>query len=85
MRNNIDMKWLLVMVLLPSLAYASENCVTQYKGTCKDVCSQNEEAADGAFIDCSEKQECCVRKSIPDNDGVKSGSEKETPEQKKQE
>jgi hypothetical protein len=84
MLYNINMKWLLVMVLLPSLVYASENCVTQYKGTCKDVCSQNEEPADGAFIDCSEKQECCVSKPGPDKVDVKSGSEKETPDHKKQ-
>ncbi len=78
------MKWLLVMVLLPSLAYASENCATQFNGTCREACSQNEEPADGAFIDCSEKQECCITKSTPDNNAVKSGSEKETRKEKKQ-
>jgi hypothetical protein len=78
------MKWLLAAILLPSLVYASENCVTQYKGTCRDICSQDEEAAEGAFIDCSEKEECCVMKSAPKSDGAKVRSENKTQEPKKQ-
>lgn len=61
----MSMKWLLVLVLFPSLAFASENCATQYNGVCRDVCATGEEPAEGAFIDCSEKQECCVVKSVP--------------------
>lgn len=58
-------KWLLVFVLFPALAFASENCVTQYNGICRDVCTPAEEPAEGAFIDCAEKQECCVAKAAP--------------------
>lgn len=61
----MSLKWLLVFVLVPSLAFASENCATQYSGVCRDVCASEEEPAEGAFIDCTEKQECCVVKAVP--------------------
>jgi len=61
----MSLKWLLVFVLFPTLAFASENCVTQYNGVCRDVCASDEEPAEGAFIDCTEKQECCVVKAVP--------------------
>ncbi len=55
-------KWVLIVVLaFPALVCGSENCVEQYKGTCRDACTQNETAAEGAFIDCTEKQDCCVQ------------------------
>jgi len=53
----------LIFLTIPSLAFGSENCVEQYKGICRDTCSQGEIAAEGAFIDCDEKQECCVADS----------------------
>jgi hypothetical protein len=54
-------KWVLITALvLPGSVFASENCAEQYKGICRDACSQGEIAAEGAFIDCGEKQECCV-------------------------
>ncbi|MBI5640023.1 MAG: hypothetical protein HZA17_06320 [Nitrospirae bacterium] len=56
------MRWLLIMVLLPSFAFASENCVTQFGGKCRDACAPNEYEAEGAFIDCAEKEQCCVEK-----------------------
>lgn len=59
------MKWLLVLALFPALAFASEECVTQLKGTCKEVCAPDEAAEKGAFIDCTEKQLCCVQKEAP--------------------
>ncbi len=61
----MSMKWLLVFVLLPVLAAASENCATQYNGVCRDACASGEEPAEGAFIDCTEKQECCVARAVP--------------------
>ncbi len=55
------MKWILLLVLaLPVSSFASENCAEQYKGTCRDSCAKDETAAEGAFIDCTEKQDCCV-------------------------
>ncbi|MHB8883240.1 MAG: hypothetical protein ACYC69_17245 [Thermodesulfovibrionales bacterium] len=54
-----------VLLLLAGPAFGSEQCVGQYSGTCRDVCKADEEAADGAFIDCSEKEECCVAKAAP--------------------
>jgi hypothetical protein len=63
-RGVIMIKWVLIMVLvLPGSVFASENCVEQYKGICRDACSQGEITAEGAFIDCGEKQECCVADS----------------------
>jgi hypothetical protein len=31
-------------------------------GVCRDACVADEYAEVGAFIDCTEKQECCVKK-----------------------
>ncbi len=54
-------KWVLtVLLLLTGTAAASENCVEQYKGVCKDACLKGEIAAEGVFIDCGETQDCCV-------------------------
>lgn len=72
-RCALSQKWLLVLVLFPSLAFASENCDTQYNGVCRNVCSSGEEAAEGAFIDCTEKQECCVAKAVPRKKGLMGG------------
>jgi len=59
------MKLLLIVVLVfitvPSVALGGENC-GMMGGQCRDICNQDEEALDGAFIDCGEKQECCVPK-----------------------
>jgi len=76
------MKWLLVFILCPALVYASENCATQFGGTCKDRCSQHEVAAEGAFIDCGDKQECCVEKPAEKKGDLKPGEEIKKPEQK---
>ncbi len=67
-RYNITMKWLLVMFLFPALAFASENCAVQFHGKCKDVCAPGEMAAEGAFIDCTDKEECCVEQESTKND-----------------
>lgn len=56
----MSMKWLMVMLLIPALTWASEHCADQLKGTCKDSCGPGEVAEQGAFIDCTEKQHCCV-------------------------
>jgi plastocyanin len=56
------MKWLWIVLLFPVLAAASEDCVEQMKGSCRDVCGPGEIAEQGAFIDCGEKQKCCVAK-----------------------
>ncbi|MGC2062591.1 MAG: hypothetical protein WA610_06405 [Thermodesulfovibrionales bacterium] len=69
----MSLKWLLVFVLFPTLAFASENCATQYGGVCRDVCEPEEESAEGAFIDCTEKQECCVVKAVPRKKGLMGG------------
>jgi plastocyanin len=54
------MHWLLIVVLFPALAFASEECATQLGGKCKDVCAPHERSEQGAFIDCTEKEKCCV-------------------------
>ena len=75
------MKWLLILVLFPALAFASENCETQFGGKCKELCAANEDAAEGAFIDCTEKEECCVERLRPQTEDVKRGSETKKAEQ----
>jgi hypothetical protein len=81
-RYNIAMKWLLIMVLFPALVFASENCAVQFHGKCKDECAPGEVAAEGAFIDCADKEECCVEKESPkkeDRSGHKdSGAARDT-------
>lgn len=54
------MRWALVFVLLPPLAFASEQCVTQLGGKCRPACAPDEKPEQGAFIDCTEKEKCCV-------------------------
>lgn len=63
----------IVILLLPTLAFGSENCVSM-NGVCRDHCGQDEAPLDGAFIDCGEKQECCAAKtggSTTDRQAVK--------------
>lgn len=64
------MKWLCLMLLFPALAFAGEDC-SMFGGICKEACAAHEKAEQGAFLDCSDKQECCVKKE--DN---KSGDKK---------
>jgi plastocyanin len=54
------MKWILILVLFPALALASEECATQLGGKCRTVCAPNEKSEQGAFLDCTEKEKCCV-------------------------
>ena len=63
------MKWLLILILFPALAFASEDCSTQLKGKCRDVCAPGETAEQGAFIDCAENQKCCVQREAPETSG----------------
>lgn len=51
----------LCFLLLPALAFAGEEC-SAFGGKCKDACSANETAEKGAFLDCTDTQECCVPK-----------------------
>ena len=62
LRYTLHMKWLWILLLCPALVSASENCVEQIKGACRDACGPKEVAEKGAFIDCGEMQKCCVPK-----------------------
>ena len=83
------MRWFFILVCFPVLtffsvpAWGSENCVTQFNGTCRDTCGPTEEAADGAFIDCAEKQECCIVRVVPHKPVSTSGETKKSDAQKK--
>lgn len=55
------MKWLWLVLLFPAYASAGEDC-SMVGGTCREVCAAHEEIEKGAFLDCSDKQECCVKK-----------------------
>lgn len=70
MRYTIKMQWLLVLLLLPSIAFASEDCASQFRGKCRNVCAPDETAEQGAFIDCAETQRCCVRLQTTKTSGV---------------
>jgi hypothetical protein len=58
------------MLLLPTFAFAGEDC-SLVGGTCREVCSVHEEIEKGAFMDCSDKQECCVKKEADSSKGKK--------------
>lgn len=56
------MRWLLLLFLfIPSLASSGEYC-SDSGGSCKDACEANETAEAGGFIDCTDRQDCCVVK-----------------------
>lgn len=57
----MKLQLLFLLLLIPTLAFGGENCY-MFNGKCKDVCAENEVAEDGAFMDCTEKQECCTPK-----------------------
>lgn len=54
------MKWILVLVLFPALAFAGEECATQLGGKCRTVCAPNERVKQGTFSDCAKEESCCV-------------------------
>ena len=56
------MTWVLVLVLFPALAFASDECATQFKGKCRDVCTSGEKPAQAIF-GCSKNEKCCIKKS----------------------
>jgi plastocyanin len=64
------MKYLLALALLPGLAFASEECVAQLGGKCRPACAPGEKPEQGAFIDCAERDACCV----PDEAAKKSSA-----------
>ena len=59
----MKLRLLFLLLLIPALAFGGEHCY-EFNGKCKDVCAEKEVevAEDGAFMDCTEKQECCVPK-----------------------
>jgi len=50
-----------LFLLLPAMVFGGEEC-SMVGGVCRDACAADEYAEVGAFIDCTEKQECCVKK-----------------------
>ena len=64
----------LILTMALPLAFGSENC-GMMNGQCKDVCNSDEEILEGAFIDCVDKQECCVPKPPSKERGEDSGKE----------
>ena len=51
---------MLPLVLFPAFVFASEECVAQLGGKCRSACAPDEKPEQGAFIDCTEKEKCCV-------------------------
>lgn len=56
------MTWVLILVLFPALAFASDECATQFNGKCRDVCTSDERPAQAIF-GCSKNEKCCIKKS----------------------
>ena len=63
----MSVKWIWVLLLFPALTWASEQCVEQLKGTCREICGPSEVSEAGAFTDCSESQKCCVASVAGEN------------------
>lgn len=53
---------LAIFIVLLSFATGGENCGIM-GGQCRNTCNPGEEILEGAFIDCGEKQDCCVPKA----------------------
>ena len=53
-----------IVIAYAGPAFGGEVC-SQMGGTCKAACGQNEQAESGAFLDCSDTEECCVTVSPP--------------------
>ncbi|HEU4384651.1 MAG TPA: cupredoxin domain-containing protein [Anaeromyxobacteraceae bacterium] len=59
------MRWALALALVPWLALASEQCVTQLGGQCRATCAPGEKEEQGAFVDCSQNEKCCLPVQAP--------------------
>lgn len=59
MRSFVMMSLVTLVLSLPSPVPASESC-KMMGGTCRDACGGHENVEAGDFLDCGEKQECCV-------------------------
>ena len=51
-----------LLLIWPAVVFAGEEC-SMVGGVCRDVCGADEEKEVGAFLDCTDKQECCVKKA----------------------
>lgn len=56
-------------MLFPTLVFAGETC-PQVGGRCKQACASDEAAVKGEFLDCTDKQQCCVPKEAPKTSSV---------------
>lgn len=75
------MRFLYLIFLFPALASAGEDC-SMLGGICREVCGVHEEAEKGAFLDCTDKQECCVKKEADGSADRKSHPDGKVNEQK---
>jgi hypothetical protein len=53
-----------LLLICPAAVFAGEEC-SMVGGICRDACGADEAAEVGAFLDCTDKQECCVKKTAP--------------------
>ena len=61
--------FLMTSLLLPSRGLSGERC-SQFNGNCRNACAANEMDEEGDFLDCTEKQHCCVvRRDAKDGAG----------------
>lgn len=59
----------LLLMLFAVPAFAGEDCA-QLGGRCSDKCVSDEVSEVGAFLDCTDRQECCVKKPVPVKEAV---------------
>ena len=60
--HAITVTILFIFLCFPAFVLAAEKC-SMLGGTCRDACGPNETAESGAFLDCEDTQECCVKEA----------------------
>ncbi|HAS54049.1 MAG: hypothetical protein A2X56_06580 [Nitrospirae bacterium GWC2_57_13] len=53
-----------LLLCVPVIVLGAEEC-SLFRGACKEACAPNEKAEAGAFLDCTDSQECCVKEEAP--------------------
>lgn len=51
---------LVLQLCTPASLFAAEEC-SKLGGTCRPACAGGEAAEAGAFLDCTDREECCVQ------------------------
>ena len=58
----ITVTFLFILLCVPAFVPAAEKC-SMLGGICREACGPNETEESGAFLDCEDTQECCVKEA----------------------